>query len=230
MAISFRSYASNSQNNGSPLNISKPTGTVNGDLMIALIGSDRAVQYDVISAPVGWTQIDQGGVATTMSVASFYKIASSEGSDYDFTFSYADDATAGYIITIQKDSGTWEAPNQAGYHSIAEVDTAASITTGAVTTIDGDVLLCGYFNDGGQGITGHPAGMTITIEETPAQFSGVAYYEESLSAGSPTRQITYQSADQAMALAVVCSIGAVGGVAPTGVLYGPLMGPMGGPI
>lgn len=62
--------------------VNKPTGTVDGDVLIAHI-SDSS-QADVISTPSGWTAITSvSGSAGTSYL--FYKVAASEGASYTFT-------------------------------------------------------------------------------------------------------------------------------------------------
>lgn len=66
--------------------VSKPSGTVDGDLLIASLTATRNVSFAVInSVPSGWTQIDVG-VAEPAGAESrlymYYKIASSEPSTW----------------------------------------------------------------------------------------------------------------------------------------------------
>ena len=83
MAITYRTN-NTASGAASTIVITKPSGTVDGDLLIAVFGSlDNSVQ--TLS---GWTSIvvgNSGGGGTTSSTQSFYKIASSEGSDYTWT-------------------------------------------------------------------------------------------------------------------------------------------------
>jgi hypothetical protein len=89
MAVTFIAAAKTptsfpGSNNTSTCNIAKPTGTLDGHLMIAIIQSGGGV---AISAPGGWTLADEydhaGGANLTNSI--YWKIASSEGSSYTFT-------------------------------------------------------------------------------------------------------------------------------------------------
>ena len=70
----------------------KPTGTADSDLMIAVITA--ADDLVTLSAPIGWTEIFQyheDVVLTDRTFAVFYKVASSEGSNYSFSSSGAID-------------------------------------------------------------------------------------------------------------------------------------------
>lgn len=65
---------------GSPLVITKPTGTIDDDLLIAIVGGTRTG-----STPSGWTQLSATTCgSSTGTVYVYYKIASSEGASYSF--------------------------------------------------------------------------------------------------------------------------------------------------
>lgn len=89
MAISFVAGASGptwpggSSNNTSSVNVSKPTGTADGDVMIAICQSGGGLSH---SAPGGWTLYSSYSHSTAnLTNTIFYKVASSEGSSYTFT-------------------------------------------------------------------------------------------------------------------------------------------------
>ena len=48
MTISWRAYAAGGDNSQADVTISVPTGTINGDMMIAVVGSDSVGMYDPI--------------------------------------------------------------------------------------------------------------------------------------------------------------------------------------
>ncbi len=75
---------------GTSIVLNKPSGTVDGDLLIILAGNDIADsatdQFDATSDPSGWTFVKEDGDATSDNhVAMFWKIASSEGSTFTIT-------------------------------------------------------------------------------------------------------------------------------------------------
>lgn len=90
MAISFVAAAKfptsypGSSNNTSSNNVAKPTGTAEGDVMIAICQSGGGVTHD---DPGGWTLYDSYSHSTANLVNTiFYKVAgSSEPSSYTFT-------------------------------------------------------------------------------------------------------------------------------------------------
>ena len=84
MALSFISYSQNGAANGTSSTISKPTGTQDGDIMFIFLslGSSKTVT----SVPTGWTNI-LSKTSGYITHHIYYKIASSEGTDYTFSFS-----------------------------------------------------------------------------------------------------------------------------------------------
>jgi hypothetical protein len=206
VAISYRSYAVAGVTS-TDIVISKPSGTVDGDMMVAFIALDN--DDTISSVPSGWNEIDNGVTGNTLRLASYYKEAGgSEPSSYTWVASESDD-NIGFIVTSQKGgSETWDPPNESAEHSIAFESIAIdTITTGSVTTETGDILLCGFTHDGNATVDIAPSGMTLTEVKTQASaFTAAVYYEESVSAGSPTKTIDWSSNDQLGAAAVVLSV------------------------
>lgn len=83
--IRFVAGASGSVDGGTAIPVSKPTGTVDGDLMILAVATDE----ENITTPSGWTLL-QNDVNGGMAV--FYKVAASEGGSYSITISSGDGA------------------------------------------------------------------------------------------------------------------------------------------
>lgn len=95
MAISFVA-ASNAHNfySSGTLTITKPTGTVNDDLMIAVIGGTP-------STLTGWTQIGTGASGTSLAtVRAYWKKAASEGASYAWSITSSTDAW-GVIVSYR---------------------------------------------------------------------------------------------------------------------------------
>lgn len=80
MAISFVAEAHGTANYTTSINVSKPTGTVDGDVMIAICGGSP-------STPSGWTLLGSAnsGTNSLRTVNVFRKVASGEGSSYTFS-------------------------------------------------------------------------------------------------------------------------------------------------
>lgn len=82
------------------ISITKPSGVLNGDVLIAWI-SPAGSTFVINSVPSGWTQIDQTGPRGT----AYYKVANSEPASYVWGFSASVEATA--IVAA------WSGVNQA---------------------------------------------------------------------------------------------------------------------
>lgn len=89
MAVSFVAAAKaptsfpGASNNTSTCEIAKPTGTLDGHVMIAIIQTGGAIN---ITAPGGWTAVDEYDHTTAnLTNGLYYKVASSEGASYTFT-------------------------------------------------------------------------------------------------------------------------------------------------
>jgi hypothetical protein len=94
MAIEFRAASANSSRSATQLTLSKPTGTVEGDVMIVSLGIHHTGSERPVTAPTGWTllQVDESYVQYNL----YYKVAgASEPSSYTFSWS---DATVGEPI------------------------------------------------------------------------------------------------------------------------------------
>lgn len=85
MAIAYVQEAHAASAGSNTLTISKPTGTVDGHVMVALIFARDSDARPAISAPAGWTEIATNEVYTTILDGCYYKVASSEGASYNFT-------------------------------------------------------------------------------------------------------------------------------------------------
>lgn len=97
--------------NTTSISLTKPTGTVDGDLLVTIIACLGTAAPS--SVPSGWTLIrstDSGGVGTQASLHTYYKIASSEGSSYSWTSSTA--PSGGMILRID------------GQDSVTAIDTS----------------------------------------------------------------------------------------------------------
>ncbi|MEO3923016.1 carbohydrate binding domain-containing protein [Micromonosporaceae bacterium B7E4] len=62
--------------------VSRPTGTTDGDLLIAIVG---VVGTPTITAPAGWTLIGTQDASTSVRIAAYRKVASSEPSSWTWT-------------------------------------------------------------------------------------------------------------------------------------------------
>lgn len=86
MTVAFRASATATNTNGTNginVTVTKPTGTVNGDLMIAVT---HGYTSDTFTAPSGWNFLTFVDDSTGLRSRAYWKIAASEGASYLWTF------------------------------------------------------------------------------------------------------------------------------------------------
>jgi hypothetical protein len=171
--ITFETFTEAKDAADSPsITISKPAvGT--GDLMIAAVAADGST---TISAPSGWTSINQGSYSSAITLGAWYKVAtSSEPASYTFSFSGSEQAY-GWIMRFT------------GYDSSSPINSSAYTTGSSSTptspattsTVDNCMILrLGAFNNDditidSPGLSGHTA---ITMDESAAGGGGAVVYQ-----------------------------------------------------
>lgn len=130
--------------------ISKPSGTVSGDLLVVIISTNTNSGMSH-ATPSGWTMLVDNEVSRTGASATknqfsvMYKVAgASEGSSYVFDLGTASTRRAGQIFRISGASSSLQAGTHTG--SNGNTNTALSITTTVANTL---VLLI-YAHTGSQ--------------------------------------------------------------------------------
>jgi len=211
-AISFVAHAkSTTTGNSASISIPMPSGTQDGDLMLAIIVSDHTA--------TPWVKPDSGGNGTWtllsnpshagngMGVGAWYCIADTETGPYVWS-SMGEDENAGQILTFEKSSGSWVEPETEDTHwSYNEVNPSATIAVSSVTVLNLDFLVLGFLTDGSSGIDTAPSGYTVTELWTNGGVGMVAYYKEE-TAGAKTPQLVWDASDENSAYAIRISIGA----------------------
>ena len=97
MATAFESIASATVEAGSTITITKPSGVVSGDLMIAIIGAASA---DTAASLAGWT-VSRDTASEPFRVTALFRVAGgSEGTDYTFDSAADGQAKIGCIVRI----------------------------------------------------------------------------------------------------------------------------------
>lgn len=132
------------------MTIAKPAGTVDGDLLVAAITIDNT---NAVTAPAGWTLIaDTLFSSSTKHVSTYYKVASSEGASWTWTF-------ASTICTGWVGAYSACAPASPLALNTSNPNQANSLTSTAtgLTTATANVLLIAVYSNGG-GRTYTPAG------------------------------------------------------------------------
>jgi hypothetical protein len=131
--------ASNVGGSGTTVTLTKPSGTVSGDVLIAAmnnIGASRSVT----TIPSGWTLIKEELVATSPAVGLwvFKKVAGgSEPASYDFVFNYDFNGSGGIVAY----SGGADVSVTGAVTTTSGGSSPYTVTAPAVTTPDNDSLL-----------------------------------------------------------------------------------------
>ena len=184
MTIAFRAEAHAYIQNNTTLTINKPSGTVDGDLMVAVFHAYDGGAGNVFTPPAGWSlirRINNGGV---LSSATYWKIASAEGASYTWTDSVSEYSHIGAIVSYSGDFPVNPLDAEGG--NTYNVDDT-SYPANSITTTRQNTLLIFACSHGGTDIASisPPSGMTERVD----------YY-----AGALTYTIAYIS-DQMIAAA-----------------------------
>jgi hypothetical protein len=101
MAIARRAITVLADTTANSVTINKPTGTVDGDVMLAVFLHATGTSDVSLTAPAGWTMIGSAGVNGDLNGKAWYKVAASEGANYTFTSTTSNDG----VIMIASYSG-----------------------------------------------------------------------------------------------------------------------------
>ena len=138
--------------------ITKPAGTVDGDLLVAFVANNTAA---TITAPAGWTLIVSQARATNSLQAAWWRIASGEPADYTFTQTVSGSLSG----SIHRISGHHATPVDvsAAAASTAQ-DTAPTAPTVTTTAADTLLVYSASAEAAAQASITAPAGMTERAE------------------------------------------------------------------
>ena len=137
------------------ITISKPTGTVENDLMIATISTDGSETIDV---PSGWILVNQNN-NSDVTLAVFYRVATvSEPADYTFTWGSHEQA-AGAILRY---SGV-DTVNPIDVSALDTGDNDTPTAPDATTTIGDTRIVRVFGSDDDETITG-PSGHDLRVD------------------------------------------------------------------
>lgn len=118
---------------GNNIVVTKPTGTVDGDLMIGYMGGSKSSASSVseLTPPAGWTTLQEfdAGTPGSIQMGLYYKVASSEGASFTFVSAGTVNRQIAGVITIQ--TGTFDAGTPIDTSSLAAETGAPSTTVNA---------------------------------------------------------------------------------------------------
>lgn len=186
----------------------KPSGTVDGDRLVAIHYMDADSANSGMTAPAGWTQVGSTqNIALDGNCKVWTKIASSEGASYTFGTGSGSDNTI-YLLRITGAGAITVGPTFAGSATQTVTHVASSITP---TNAD-SLLIFAWFclNEGNAGTSwgASPAGLTNLnlvdqASASPWIRTRVAYQEAQPASASGTKTITHSNARRWLALSLV---------------------------
>ena len=95
MAIAVQATSTTGFANRDPISITKPTGTVDGDFLLAFIAWEGAATID--SVPAGWTELQSVDEPGGDSLSIYWKQASSEGASWSWGFTASQECFGGAL-------------------------------------------------------------------------------------------------------------------------------------
>jgi spore germination protein YaaH len=170
MASTYRASASASTNGaGSTFTINKPTGTVQGDILVALMTHDVGTSTTV-TPPAGWTSIATINNGATIGQDAYYLFAgASEPASYTWTMNAANAMDGGILCFT---SGI----NTSVPVDVKSTNTGAStaiVATGVTTTAYGDILIAGWSTNNNVSPSAGDAGMTNAVDQHSATSNAI---------------------------------------------------------
>jgi len=190
-------YRTFSENFGEGISIlvDKPSGTVDGDLLVAGMTTDDGT---TLTPPVGWTLINQGSSGAKVTSGSWWKVASSEPANYTFQVSVSQPI---YIFILRIDGQHATTPIDV---SVFGFDDSTTPTCPSVTANVDECLILRLFGADDNDITiddGYPTAHTgITVNQSAdgnGQCSGgAAYTTQALAGATGTASFTLTAAEE----------------------------------
>lgn len=164
---------------GTTVVVNKPTGTLDGHLMIAFMGSASS-SNSTWTGDTGWTEILDQGVSPNLRIA--YKIAASEPTTYTFTTTVSN-PLYGCILTYAN----------ASYDAIGTITTGANpLVISAVTASVTNCMLLGVGMRNLASLTITPPGsMTTRITNNDASGPSLCIAEEQLTSSGSSGTRTF---------------------------------------
>lgn len=155
MAVTYQSIASSAWANNASTTISKPSGTADGDLLIAFLAGARngGTNPSMSSAPSGWTEIHNTTVdSSTGRMISYYKVASSEPASWTWTWNSANPDTTGTVLRIAGGSASLIQSDDGSVGSSASPTFAGGVTPAQTNTL---LIFAAFSKDAGTAHSSH---------------------------------------------------------------------------
>ena len=203
MAVTYQSQASATPSSGTSITVAKPAGTVEGDVLVALMVAITSSSSGDISAPAGWLSAGSGAVAappgfTGRGLCAYRVTGASEPANYTFTRGDAISAAAGVILRYAPQAPT--APPGV----VDAVGMSGQVTPGVAPSVDAagnaDTLITWHISRTTEGAT--PTGMTqrALISLTDIK---LGCYDELLSSPGATGTRTWTGSSNARSWSIL---------------------------
>ena len=179
--IALRATSKNKGVGISSLAVNKPTGTIDGDILVAFVTSDASTTLSC----TGWTkQTENASIFGTF--ATFTKTAASEGASWSFTA-----AASKMMVQVICVSGATAVDVFGTYPTPYSANPAVAAS---VTPTSSAIMFAAFFNSQAtNSVTVDPAAMTLVDSQTQT-YQGLFVYQESVPGGSTgTRQVSWNS-------------------------------------
>jgi len=170
ITVGSSSSAANSSSGASTLVITKPSGVVNNDVLVASVAVSGG-SNTTITVPSGWTQIRRTNNSTTVGIASYYHVVTNGGSEpasYIWSLTSGTRASGGITRYLGVDTSS-PIDTSGGGTGSSTTPTAPSVTTNGANE-----LVVGLFGTGVSATYTAPSGMTERYAVTNANASGPA--------------------------------------------------------
>lgn len=165
--------------------ITKPTGTVDGDLLLFFGSADNPAQFN--SEPSGLTTI-YNNTAGSKAARAWYKAASSEPADYTFGLDVAQQIVLGAIRISGHDAA--DPIDVSGHEQEESADSTPEFT--GLTLTNSDTLCVWAYHDNLAGIdgsdTGYPSGTTGLFARQAGTEALLALCHETVASSGATGQ------------------------------------------
>lgn len=189
MAATFRSAASDAKlfNTGNCV-VTKPSGVVNGDLLIAFTSEDDSAGSligDLGPPDASWTEIGVQSLLNSGHVKIYQKIADSEPASYTFPKRTGADGVAG-ILAYQVGTFSTDTPLASG-PTFATGSTSTSHVAPSMTGVVSGELVCMFFggtNSAAARTHSTPAGMTERFDANPGASGWICMSADTLALAS----------------------------------------------
>lgn len=160
-APSFRSYTSNVLgSNGTSLAINLPSGTAQGDFLLAAIATDGAATFGALT---GWTLLNTGNSSSECTLAVYYRFAGwGEPANYTFTWTGGEQAAGTIVCYSGVDAGS--PINVSGVDTGTGTSTPTTVTAPAVTTTVADTMVVRVYGADDDATSTPPSGYTEEVD------------------------------------------------------------------